>query len=56
MMESPLKEKNWTKEIEKEIYSEWKSTKRYSFNNNSGKKIYSIDTPPPYVNAPIHMG
>ena len=55
-MESPLKEKNWTKEIEKEIYSEWKSTKRYSFNNNSGKKIYSIDTPPPYVNAPIHMG
>jgi len=51
-----LSEKNWTKEIEKEIYSEWKETERYKFNKHSGKKVYSIDTPPPYINTPVHIG
>jgi len=35
---------------------EWKDSKRYKFNSILGKKIYSIDTPPPYVNAPVHIG
>jgi valyl-tRNA synthetase len=52
----PLNEKNWTKEIEKEIYTEWKANKRYAFNKNSKKKVYSIDTPPPYINTPVHIG
>lgn len=51
-----LKESNWSKEFEKPIYEEWKKSKTYSFNPNSKKKVYSIDTPPPYVNAPVHMG
>ena len=51
-----LSEKNWSKEIEKEIYTEWKDTNRYKFNKNSNKKVYSIDTPPPYINTPIHIG
>jgi valyl-tRNA synthetase len=51
-----LSEKNWSKEIEKEIYTEWKDTKRYAFNKNSNKKVYSIDTPPPYINTPVHIG
>lgn len=55
-MESPLKEKNWSKEAEKSIYTEWKDSKRYKFNKDSGKKVYSIDTPPPYVNTPVHIG
>src|SRR3989339_930108 len=55
-MTSQLEEKNWTKEIEKQIYTEWKDSKRYKFNKNSGKKVYSIDTPPPYINTPIHIG
>ena len=54
--QSPLTEKNWTKEVEKEIYTEWKDTKRYAFNKLSKKPVYSIDTPPPYVNTPIHVG
>jgi valyl-tRNA synthetase len=56
LVESPLKEKNWTKEIEKEIYTEWRSSERYRFHKHSGKKVYSIDTPPPYVNNPVHIG
>ncbi len=55
-MAEKLKEPNWAKEMEKPIYEEWKKSKTYSFDKKSKKKIYSIDTPPPYVNAPVHMG
>ncbi len=48
--------KNWSPEIEKKITDEWKNLERFSFKKSSRKKIYSIDTPPPYVNAPIHIG
>ena len=53
-MESKLKEKNWSKEFEPAIYEEWKKKNIYSF--KKGGKTYSIDTPPPYVNTPIHIG
>ncbi len=46
----------WNKELEKPIYEEWKKSKVYKFDPKTKKKIYSIDTPPPYVNAPVHMG
>ena len=49
-----LKEKTWTLEQEEKITKEWLKKKPYKFKD--GKKIYSIDTPPPYVNAPIHAG
>jgi len=48
--------KNWNVEIEKQITSEWQKSDLFAFGKNTKKKIYSIDTPPPYVNAPIHMG
>lgn len=48
--------KNWNIEIEKEISSKWKEAELFNFNVNTKKPIYSIDTPPPYVNAPIHIG
>lgn len=48
--------KNWGVEIEKKITDEWKKSERFKFNPKTKKKIYSIDTPPPYVNTPIHMG
>lgn len=55
-MESRIKENRWAKELEKPIYEEWKKSKVYRFNKNSKKKIYSIDTPPPYINTPVHIG
>jgi len=55
-MEAKLKEKRWNKDIEKEVYSIWKSKNLYKFNKNTKKKVYSIDTPPPYVNRPVHIG
>ena len=48
--------KNWNVEVEKEITSKWKDFDNFKFNPKTDKKIYSIDTPPPYVNSPIHMG
>jgi len=46
----------WDKTFEQGIVDDWKATKRYAFADDPKKKLYSIDTPPPYVNAPIHMG
>src|SRR3989338_10571295 len=54
--EALIKENRWTKELEKPIYEAWVNSGVYKFNKNSKKKIYSIDTPPPYVNTPVHMG
>ncbi len=48
--------KNWSSEIEEKITSKWKKENLFVFNDKIKKPIYSIDTPPPYVNAPIHIG
>ena len=53
---SSITENRWVKEFEPEIYIRWKAENKYCFNKNSKKKIYSIDTPPPYVNTPVHIG
>ncbi len=38
------------------LFNTWQKEKLFHFNKESGKPIYSIDTPPPYANAPWHMG
>ena len=48
--------KNWSPEIEKEITEEWRKLEPFKFNIKTKKKIYSIDTPPPYVNSAVHIG
>lgn len=48
--------KNWGPEIEKEITESWENEENFNFNIKEEKQIYSIDTPPPYVNAPVHIG
>ena len=56
MLESKIKEKCWEKEFETSIYESWKEQDTFHFNMRTKKRIYSIDTPPPYVNMPIHIG
>ncbi|MFA5992704.1 MAG: valine--tRNA ligase [Candidatus Pacearchaeota archaeon] len=48
--------KTWSPAVETEITSAWQKAEKFNFNPKSKKKIYSIDTPPPYINSPIHMG
>ena len=56
-----LNDKRWSIDLEKRIqeaHSEDAETysKRYSFNPDSGKEIFVIDTPPPYPSGTWHIG
>ncbi len=51
-----ISEKKWSKELERGVYEKWKSEEPYRFGAESKKPVYSIDTPPPYLNTPIHIG
>ncbi len=53
-MESKIEDKNWSKDMEKPIFENWKKHKDYKFLKKG--KVFSIDTPPPYVNTPVHIG
>jgi len=45
------------KEIEEKWRNYWEKQEIYKFNPNSKKKIYSIDTPPPYASSGhLHVG
>ncbi len=41
---------------EPKLFDLWQKENLFAFNKKSGKPIFSIDTPPPYANAPWHMG
>ncbi len=51
-----LKEKRWHSTIETEILEEWTKTKLYAFDRTTTQPIFSIDTPPPYLSGPWHVG
>ena len=57
MAKPKIKEKRWTVDLEKKIQEEHFSNKdRYSFDPNSEKEIFVIDTPPPYPSGTWHIG
>jgi len=43
------------KEVEEKIKKFWEKKKIYKFDKKKGK-IYSIDTPPPYISGRMHIG
>lgn len=44
------------KKIEEKWRKYWEKEQIYKFNPKTKKKIYSIDTPPPYVSGRMHIG
>ena len=48
--------KVWSVSDELEITKSWRESERYAFDEKSDKPVYSLDTPPPYINSPIHIG
>ena len=44
------------KEAEPRLQKFWEDEKIYKVNENTEKKIYSIDTPPPTVSGKMHLG
>ncbi len=51
-----MEEKQTQQQIEEKWKNYWEKEKIYSFDKNSKKKIYSIDTPPPTVSGEMHIG
>ncbi|MCD6403011.1 MAG: valine--tRNA ligase [Candidatus Aenigmarchaeota archaeon] len=52
-----IEEKRWNPELERVVWQEWQSKKIFKFNLNTNKKIFVIDTPPPYPSGrPWHIG
>lgn len=57
MLEPKIKEKNWNSSLEKNVWKIWEKEKIFAFNQNSKKKFFVIDTPPPYPSGkPWHIG
>ena len=58
--EPKISDKRWSVDLEKRIqeshYIEDSYRKRYSFNPDSEKEIFVIDTPPPYPSGTWHIG
>lgn len=42
--------------MELSVFEKWKKDREYEFNEKTEKVVYSIDTPPPYINSPVHIG
>ncbi|MFW9926191.1 MAG: class I tRNA ligase family protein, partial [Candidatus Thorarchaeota archaeon] len=55
-LEPKIKSKRWKPESETEILALWQDETTYEFDMNSGKTLYTIDTPPPYLSGPMHVG
>jgi valyl-tRNA synthetase len=51
-----ITEKAWNAALEKKISVLWKKQNAFRFDKNSKKKIFSIDTPPPYPSGKWHIG
>jgi valyl-tRNA synthetase len=51
-----LREENWQPQIEEAILSQWIKEKLYAFEPKTTKPIFSVDTPPPYLSGPWHVG
>jgi len=51
-----IESKRWKPPAEEELLGKWKEEWVYEFDPDSGKEIYSVDTPPPYLSGYAHLG
>ena len=50
-----IEAKRWDRSWERDLIADWENSGIYAFGGGDGP-VYSIDTPPPYINSPIHIG
>lgn len=55
-MIAKLSQPRWETKFERELFEKWRAEGIYRFDQNSGKKIFSIDTPPVYPSGTWHIG
>jgi len=51
-----IKSTSYDPKVEKKIFEEWQKKGLFKFDQKIKKPVFSIDTPPPYVNTPVHIG
>jgi len=51
-----IKEKQWDKAAEQQIFDDWQRKRLFAFSKKDKRPTFAIDTPPPYVNTPVHVG
>ena len=51
-----IKDKTWDPSKEMILFKKWQEDGIYRFDETSKREVFSIDTPPPYVNTPVHIG
>jgi valyl-tRNA synthetase len=56
MFKPSLAMKTWDPKIEPVLFQKWQEEEIFKFDEASEKPTFSIDTPPPYVNTPVHIG
>lgn len=56
MSNPKMMDKRWTPQIEEEIIKKWLEGKVYHFDKQTNKRVFSIDTPPPYASGKWHLG
>lgn len=55
--EPRLRETRWEPRLEEELLRTWELENLYAFNKNSRRRLFLIDTPPPYPSGrPWHIG
>ncbi len=56
-LEPKLRETRWEPKLEEELLARWDSEKLYVFRKDSRRRLFLIDTPPPYPSGrPWHIG
>ncbi|MDY6788377.1 MAG: valine--tRNA ligase [Candidatus Nanohaloarchaea archaeon] len=55
-MESEFPKKYDSDSVEKKWQERWKEMEIYRYDPEASGKVYSIDTPPPYVSGDLHVG
>lgn len=51
-----IKTRTWKPGLEASLFQKWQKEEIFKFKESRYKPTFSIDTPPPYVNTPVHIG
>jgi valyl-tRNA synthetase len=51
-----IKAKRWSPEIEEEILDLWEKEATFSYDRESNREFFTVDTPPPYASGTPHLG
>ncbi|MFB0568120.1 MAG: valine--tRNA ligase [Nitrososphaeria archaeon] len=56
-LQPAIKERRWNVDRQQKLFRKWRREGIYSFNPRTKKKIFTIDTPPPYPSGKVwHIG